>query len=60
MERCADRALAAYERLTDRNRRRRRRYTTVWATARARIRAEWHILKNLTRATGAAINKKTE
>lgn len=55
MERCAERALAAYRTLTERSPGRRAAEENLWAEARRWIKTEWDIIANLADATTAAV-----
>ncbi|MCG3175211.1 MAG: Alpha-monoglucosyldiacylglycerol synthase [Candidatus Omnitrophica bacterium] len=57
MPQCAARALGVYERLIEEHAFS-RKDDNLWTAARGRIKAEWRILKNLTKATTGAVIKK--
>lgn len=57
MPQCARQALAAYERLIAEHMFSKKE-DRLWTSAQGRIKAEWEILKNLTKATTGAVIKK--
>jgi glycosyltransferase involved in cell wall biosynthesis len=59
MDLCAQRALGIYGKIREQKSARNRVVQdTVWNSARALIKAEWDILKNLTKATGAVMKNQ--
>jgi glycosyltransferase involved in cell wall biosynthesis len=55
MPRCAERALAIYAGELNKNFLKRRAHTRRWITALRRVKAEWEVLKTVTKATTAAV-----
>jgi 1,2-diacylglycerol 3-alpha-glucosyltransferase len=57
MDRCAEKALGIYEYLNAKGYVHRESEDSVWDKAMRRLKAEWELVKNLTKATTAALTK---